>query len=52
MDEQPDRGRSGERLDDDVADAHHEREASEPPLREEETERARRATKRPSPGHE
>lgn len=52
MDEQTDRGRSGERLDEDVADAHDTREASQPPLREDETERAKRATERPSPGRE
>ena len=52
MSEQPQRGKSGEHLDEDVADAHDERQASEPPLREEETERAERATERPSPGRE
>jgi len=50
MSEQPERGRSGEHLDEDVADAQEERETSEPPLREEEAERARRATQRPAPG--
>ncbi|HEV2752237.1 MAG TPA: hypothetical protein VGV36_00230 [Solirubrobacteraceae bacterium] len=52
MSEQPERGKSGEHLDEDVADAHDERKTSQPPLREEEAERAKRATERPSPGLE